>query len=56
VFILFLIVLNAKGDHMHPLITLLFDVTANGGWNLTAIMVYTVLIGLAGLAVYESRI
>lgn len=39
----------------HPLFRLLFDVTANHGWNLTAYMVWFCIIGLPILAIIENR-
>lgn len=39
----------------HPLFRLFFDLTANGGWNLTAMMTYAVLFGLVILAIIENR-
>jgi hypothetical protein len=34
---------------------LFFDLTANNGWNLVAMVTYTGLIGLVLLAIYEAR-
>lgn len=39
----------------HPLFRLFFDLTANEGWNLTAMMTYAILIGLVILAFIENR-
>jgi hypothetical protein len=39
----------------HPLTTLFFDVTANGGWNLVAIITWSTLITLPILAFLERK-
>lgn len=39
----------------HPLFRLFFDLTANEGWNTTAMMTYTIMVGLIILAIYENR-
>jgi hypothetical protein len=39
----------------HPLIRLFFDLTANDGWNLTAIMTYTIIAGFIILSIIENR-
>lgn len=39
----------------HPLFNLFFDLTVNEGWNLTAMMVYAVIIGLTILIIIEKR-
>lgn len=40
----------------HPLFKLLFDLTVNDGWNLTAMMVYAGIVLLIALAIYERKI
>lgn len=39
----------------HPMMRLMFDLTVNDGWNATAMMIYIIIIGLCGLAIYENR-
>lgn len=39
----------------HPLFRLFFDLTANEGWNLTAMMTYSLIVGLVALAFIENR-
>ena len=39
----------------HPLFRLFFDLTANEGWNLTAIMTYAIIMGLIATAIIENR-
>ena len=40
---------------MNPGLALFLDLTANGGWNLTAIIFYTTVAALIGLAIYERN-
>jgi hypothetical protein len=45
--------MNAIFDH--PLFRLFFDLTANEGWNITAIAIYTGLAALIILSIIENR-
>jgi hypothetical protein len=40
---------------MNTLLTLFFDITANGGWNLTAWLVWAGMIGMPILAIIERK-
>ncbi len=39
----------------HPVFRLLFDLSANEGWNLIAMMTYTLIFGLVILAIREKK-
>ena len=39
----------------HPLFTLFFDITANGGWNLIAYLTYALIIGMIIFAILEKK-